>query len=60
MRDIADAMAEHSAQASLVLLSLGTANDFSRAAGVPFEPAQALELLDVSPSAIDLGEVRRC
>jgi diacylglycerol kinase family enzyme len=60
LRDIADAMAEHSAQASLVLLSLGTANDFSRAAGVPFEPAQALELLDVSPSAIDLGEVRRC
>ena len=44
-------------QASLVLMPLGTANDFARAAGVPLEPDQALELLDVAPSAIDLGEV---
>ncbi|RON48204.1 lipid kinase YegS [Pseudomonas frederiksbergensis] len=57
LRDIAEAMAEHSNEASLVLLPLGTANDFARAAGIPLEPAQALELLDSAPSAIDLGTV---
>jgi lipid kinase YegS len=57
LRDIAEAMAAHAKRASLVLMPLGTANDFSRAAGVPLEPAQALDLLDVPPSAIDLGEV---
>lgn len=57
LRDIAEALASHSTQASLVLMPLGTANDFARAAGVPLEPAQALELLDAAPSAIDLGEV---
>jgi len=40
-----------------VLMPLGTANDFARAAGVPLEPEQALELLDVPARAIDLGEV---
>ena len=44
-------------EASLVLLPLGTANDFSRSAGIPLEPAEALELLDVPPRDIDLGEV---
>ncbi|MHC8319457.1 lipid kinase YegS [Pseudomonas sp. GB2N2] len=57
LRDIAEAMAAHSTQASLVLMPLGTANDFARAAGVPLEPEQALDLLDVEPHAIDLGEV---
>lgn len=57
LRDIAEAMAANSERASLVLMPLGTANDFARAAGVPLEPAQALDLLDVMPSPIDLGEV---
>jgi len=57
LRDIAEALARQSNDASLVLLPLGTANDFARAAGVPLEPDQALQLLDVEPRAIDLGEV---
>lgn len=57
LRDIAEALAAHPGKASLVLLPLGTANDFSRAAGVPLEPAAALELLDVPACDIDLGEV---
>lgn len=57
LRDIAEAMAAQSTQASLVLMPLGTANDFARAAGVPLDPAQALNLLDTEPRAIDLGEV---
>ncbi|MER2101294.1 MAG: lipid kinase YegS [Pseudomonas atacamensis] len=57
LRDIAEALAQHPQKASLVLLPLGTANDFSRAAGISLEPAEALELLDVQPSDIDLGEV---
>lgn len=57
LRDIAEALAQHPQKASLVLLPLGTANDFSRAAGISLEPAQALDLLDVEPSDIDLGEV---
>ncbi|EPL04330.1 lipid kinase YegS [Pseudomonas sp. CF161] len=57
LRDIAEAMAGHAGEASLVLLPLGTANDFARAAGVPLEPEAALDLLDVAPQAIDLGEV---
>ncbi|MFW9266940.1 lipid kinase YegS [Pseudomonas sp. D2-30] len=57
LRDIAEAIAQHSGDASLVLLPLGTANDFSRAAGVPLEPERALDLLEVEPRAVDLGEV---
>lgn len=57
LRDIAEALAQHPQKASLILLPLGTANDFSRAAGISLEPAEALELLDVQPSDIDLGEV---
>ncbi|MDB6443409.1 lipid kinase YegS [Pseudomonas sp. 21TX0197] len=57
LRDIAEALALQSSDASLVLLPLGTANDFARAAGVPLEPDQALELLEVESRAIDLGEV---
>ena len=57
LRDVAEAMARAKTEASLVLMPLGTANDFARAAGVPLEPEQALDLLDVPARAIDLGEV---
>lgn len=56
LRDVAEAMAQAKTDASLVLMPLGTANDFARAAGVPLEPALALALLDVPPTAIDLGQ----
>lgn len=57
LRDIAEAMALHSREASLVLLPLGTANDFARAVGISLVPDEALELLNVPAQAIDLGEV---
>ena len=57
LRDVAEAMAQAQTTASLVLLPLGTANDFARAAGVPLEPGPALGLLDVPARQIDLGEV---
>ena len=57
LRDICEAMALADTEASLVLLPLGTANDFARAAGVSLEPAQALALLDAPARPIDLGEV---
>lgn len=56
LRDVAEAMAQAKTDASLVLMPLGTANDFARAAGVPLAPAEALALLDVPPKAIDLGQ----
>lgn len=57
LRDIAEAIALADRQASLTILPLGTANDFARAAGVPLIVADALDLLDVTPVAVDLGEV---
>ena len=57
LRDVAEAMALAKTDTSLVLMPLGTANDFAKAAGVPLDPAQALALLDVPPKAIDLGQV---
>lgn len=57
LRDICEAMALADTEASLVLLPLGTANDFARAAGVPLDPRQALDLLDAPVRRIDLGEV---
>ena len=57
LRDVCEAMALADTEASLVLLPLGTANDFARAAGVALEPREALALLDVPARAIDLGEV---
>lgn len=57
LRDIAEAMALANTSASLVLMPLGTANDFARAAGVSLLPEEALDLLDVPARAIDLGEV---
>ncbi|AMB87879.1 lipid kinase YegS [Pseudomonas agarici] len=56
-REVAEAMALAHSEASLVLMPLGTANDFARAAGVPLEPALALQLLEVPAAAIDLGAV---
>ncbi|KAF1024935.1 MAG: Lipid kinase YegS [Pseudomonas sp.] len=56
LRDVAEAMARADTEASLVLLPLGTANDFARAAGVPLDPAHALKLLDAPARAIDLGQ----
>lgn len=57
LRDVAEAMARAGAEASLVLLPLGTANDFARAAGIPQDPEQALALLETPAQAIDLGRV---
>ncbi|WMI98217.1 lipid kinase YegS [Pseudomonas chlororaphis subsp. aurantiaca] len=57
LRDIAEAMAAQAKDASLVLLPLGTANDFARAAGVSLLPHEALNLLDLPAREIDLGEV---
>ena len=57
LRDICEAMALADTEASLVLLPLGTANDFARAAGVSLEPHEALALLDTPAREIDLGEV---
>lgn len=56
LRDVAEAMAHAQADASLVLMPLGTANDFAKAAGIPLEPDAALGLLEVPATAIDLGE----
>ena len=56
LRDIAEAMVQARTEASLVLLPLGTANDFARAAGVSLEPAKALALLDTPARPIDLGD----
>ncbi|MEE1868970.1 lipid kinase YegS [Pseudomonas auratipiscis] len=57
LRDVAEAMARAQGKAGLVLLPLGTANDFARAAGIPLEPEAALALLDAPAQAIDLGQV---
>lgn len=57
LRDVAEAMALAKTKASLVLLPLGTANDFTRAAGIALEPQIALALLDMPAQPIDLGEV---
>ncbi len=57
LRDVAEAMAKAETDASLVLLPLGTANDFAHAAGIPLTPAAALALLDTPAQPIDLGEV---
>ncbi|AYC33455.1 lipid kinase YegS [Pseudomonas cavernae] len=57
LREVAEALVQAGGGASLALLPLGTANDFARAAGVPLLPGEALELLEVAPRPIDLGEV---
>lgn len=57
LREVAEAMALAPTEASLVLLPLGTANDFAHAAGLPLSPLEALALLDEPAQPIDLGEV---
>lgn len=57
LRDVAEAMAHAKTNASLVLLPLGTANDFAHAAGIGLDPRIALALLDTPAQLIDLGEV---
>ena len=57
LRDVVHAMAAAETDASLVLLPLGTANDFARAADIPLEPAAALALLESEACPVDLGEV---
>ncbi|WP_079201616.1 lipid kinase YegS [Pseudomonas sp. CC6-YY-74] len=57
LREVAEAMALAHTEASLVLLPLGTANDFANAAGLPLSPLEALALLDEPAQPIDLGEV---
>ncbi|MFJ4344076.1 lipid kinase YegS [Pseudomonas sp. NPDC089401] len=57
LRDVAEAMGQAATEASLVLLPLGTANDFARAAGVSLVPAEALALLDLPARPVDLGRV---
>lgn len=55
LRDVVEALAGADGQASLVLLPLGTANDFARAAGIAPDPAGALALLEVPPRWVDVG-----
>ena len=57
LRDVAEAMAQTCPDASLALLPLGTANDFAKAAGIPLEPAAALDLLEQPARPVDLGKV---
>lgn len=57
LRAVAEAMVLANSKASLVLLPLGTANDFATAAGVPLLPDDALALLDAPAQPIDIGEV---
>lgn len=57
LREVAEAMVLRDSAASLVILPLGTANDFARAAGVPLLVGEALALLEVPPRPVDLGEV---
>ncbi|WP_263141726.1 lipid kinase YegS [Pseudomonas sp. RIT-PI-AD] len=56
LREVAEAMVQAGAEASLAILPLGTANDFARAAAIPLIPHEALALLELPAQAIDLGE----
>ncbi|WP_267894468.1 diacylglycerol kinase family protein, partial [Pseudomonas bohemica] len=57
LRDIAEALALAHSDASLIILPLGTANDFARSAGVPLDIERALDFLDVPARTIDMGSV---
>lgn len=61
LRDVAAALAMHDAAAdalpALAVLSLGTANDFATAAGIPAEHEAAFALLRMPPRAVDLLSV---
>ena len=55
LRDVTEALVRADAQASLVLMPLGTANDFSVAAGISAEPAEALALIKREPVRVDVA-----
>lgn len=55
LREVAEALLKSGQPASLALMPLGTANDFAHAAGIPFEPFEALALLERPPVAMDVG-----
>ncbi|MGK9067467.1 lipid kinase YegS [Stutzerimonas chloritidismutans] len=55
LREVAHALIDSGADASLALLPLGTANDFAHAADISLEPFEALTLLDREPVAVDVG-----
>lgn len=55
VRDVAEAMA--GSEAGLIIMPLGTANDFARAAGLGLLPRSALDLLDAPAHSVDLGAV---
>lgn len=61
LREVAAALATHDAPAealpALAVLSLGTANDFATAAGIPVEQQAAFALLRTPPRAVDLLSV---
>ncbi|WP_437880324.1 lipid kinase YegS [Pseudomonas sp. LRF_L74] len=57
LREVAEALALANSDASLVLMPLGTANDFATAAGIPVTPLESLALLDIEPVPVDLGAV---
>lgn len=55
LNEVASALVELGAPASLALLPLGSANDFARGAGIPLEPDAALALLDLPATPVDIG-----
>lgn len=55
LREVAEALA--GSDASMIILPLGTANDFARSAGVPLDIERALDLLDVPARTVDMGSV---
>ncbi|AGA86387.1 lipid kinase YegS [Stutzerimonas stutzeri] len=57
LREVAEAMLQAQAQASLALMPLGSANDFAKAAGIPLDPFEALGLLDEPARWVDVGEM---
>ncbi len=57
LHEVAAAMLEIQADASLALLPLGSANDFAKAAGIPLDPVEALGLLEQPAQVIDIGEM---
>lgn len=57
LQEVANAMLESGTQARLAVMPLGTANDFARAAGIPLTPYEALQLLELPPVAVDVGEM---
>lgn len=54
---VAAEVAQNAPLLAMVLVPLGTANDFAVAAGIPEEPAAALDLLNAPAIAVDLGRI---